>query len=272
MLVSKNNFSSYSPQERCKFFRRRILEISQQVSALHIGSAFSCTEIVDAIFFQLMNYSDSNNHTDDIFIMSKGHGCMIQYVILEELDILTKHDLDNYCKSGGILGCHPDIGNPGISASTGSLGHGLSISLGMAYAAKLKKSSSCVYCVISDGEAQEGSTWEAVMMASSLNINNLIVFMDNNDFQSLGRTSITHPSFYPITDKFIAFGWDCIAVDGHDSNQIISAVNNRSGNKPLMVICKTVKGKGVSFMENIPLWHYRSPNKEEFTKAFFELS
>ena len=271
MVSTKNNISKETSAIRCRHFRNRILEISQQVSALHIGSAFSCTEIVDAIYFDLMQY-DHNNHSRDTFLMSKGHGCMIQYVILEELMLLKKSDLDSYCKSDGILGCHPDIGNPGITASTGSLGHGLSIALGIAYANKIAEDAGNVYCVISDGEVQEGSTWEATMLASSLGVNNLIVFMDNNDFQSLGRTSITHPSFYPLEEKYAAFGWECVTVNGHNSQEICSAVKNRTKDKPLMVVCKTTKGKGVSFMENVPIWHYRSPNREEYLIAKNELS
>jgi transketolase len=118
---------------------------------------------------------------------------------------------------------------------------------------------------------QEGSTWEATMMASSLGLDNIVAFIDNNDFQSLGRTSETHPSFYPVVDKFRAFGWETVAVDGHDSRAIFEAVTGREGGKPLMVVAKTTKGKGVSYMENVPIWHYRSPNKEEYQRAVQEL-
>jgi transketolase len=250
--------------------KKRILEISQQVQALHISSAFSCAEIVDCIYFELMNRGDDGTSADT-FLMSKGHGCMIQYVILEKLGVLTRKDLDLYCKPTGRLGCHPDYGNPGIEASTGSLGHGLSMAVGMAYANKVRGESSAVFCVLSDGEVQEGSTWEATMMASSLGLNNLIAFMDNNDLQSLGRTSVTHPSFYPVADKYTAFGWEAAEVDGHDSQAIYDAVAKRKGDKPLMVICKTTKGRGVSYMENVPVWHYRSPTKDEYERAVREL-
>jgi transketolase len=257
-------------RNRCKRFRKRILEISQQVQALHIGSAYSCTEIVDAIYFGMMK-RDAQGHSTDTFLMSKGHGCMIQYVILEELGVLTRQDMDLYCKAGGRLGCHPDYGNPGIAASTGALGHGLSMATGMAYAEKSRKGHGTIYCVLSDGELQEGSTWEATLMASSLKINNLVAFVDNNDFQSLGRTSVTHPSFYPLVDKYIAFGWECIEVGGHDSAAIFNAVQSRKGDKPMMVVCKTTKGKGVSFMEDIPIWHYRSPSPQEYQQALAEI-
>lgn len=259
-----------SARRRCNGFRRRILEISQQVQALHIGSAYSCTEIVDAVYHDLMGAAAGGSDADT-FLMSKGHGCMIQYVILESLGILSRADLDAYCKPGGRLGCHPDYGNPGIQASTGALGHGLSIAVGMAYVDKTQGTGGTVYCVLSDGEVQEGSTWEATLMASSLRVANLVAFIDNNDFQSLGRTSVTHPSFYPVVDKFRAFGWESVEVDGHDSAAICAAVRARAGDRPLMVVCRTTKGKGVSYMENVPIWHYRSPSPAEYEQALAEL-
>jgi transketolase len=271
-LESTLNANPFDPSlavRRCKQFRKRILEVSQQVQALHIGSAYSCTEIVDCIYFGLMR--EPGNTSPDTFLLSKGHGCMIQYVILEHLGILSRNDLDQYCKPGGILGCHPDYGNPGITAATGALGHGLSMAVGIAYAEMTRGGDGLVYCVLSDGEVQEGSTWEATMMASSLKVNNLVAFVDNNDFQSLGRTSVTHPSFYPVVDKFVAFGWETVEVPGHDSAAIHAAVRARKGDQPLMVICKTTKGKGVSFMENVPIWHYRSPTPEEYLRALREI-
>lgn len=265
-----NRFDAAAAKQRCNDFRRRILEISQQVQALHIGSAYSCTEIVDCIYYALMRRNNDGT-SPDTFLMSKGHGCMIQYVILEEMGILTKEDMDLYCKPGGKLGCHPDYGNPGIEASTGSLGHGLSMAVGMALAEKGQGRDGNIFCVLSDGEVQEGSTWEATMMASSLGCDNLIAFVDNNDFQSLGRTSETHPSFYPLMAKYEAFGWETAECDGHDSEAVFEAVANRKGGKPLMVVAKTTKGNGISYMENVPIWHYRSPSPEEYTQALEEL-
>jgi transketolase len=262
----RNDFDPQAAAQRCAEYRRRILEVSQQVGALHIASAYSCTEIVDCIYSGLMRRDGA-----DTFLMSKGHGCMIQYVVLEAKGVLTRTDLDLYCKKGGRLGCHPDYGNPGIEASTGSLGHGLSMSVGMAYAENVRGNGGTVYCVLSDGELQEGSSWEAAMMASSLKVNNLVAFVDNNDFQSLGRTSETHPSFYPVVEKYQAFGWESVEVDGHDSAAIFDAVSRRRADRPLAVVCKTVKGKGVSYMENVPIWHYRSPNRQEYEAAMREL-
>ena len=271
MTLRANSLDMVAAKARCLRYRRRILEISQQVQALHIGSAFSCTEIVDVIYNGLMRRGPAGSGPDT-FLMSKGHGCMIQYGILEEMGVLSRRDLDLYCAPGGVLGCHPDYGVPGIEASTGSLGHGLSMAVGMAYAAKSARRDGIVYVVLSDGEVQEGSTWEATMMASSLGVSNLVAFMDNNDFQSLGRTSETHPSFYPVVEKYRAFGWECLEVPGHDQAAIFEAVASRKGAAPLMVNCKTTKGKGVSYMENVPIWHYRSPSRAEFELALKELA
>jgi transketolase len=264
--LSLNSFESL---ERVKNWRKKILDISQKVSALHIAPAFSCIEIVDSIYFDLM--SKNGQDFEDIFIMSKGHGCMAQYVILNGLGILSDHQLENYCKIGGSLGAHPDYGNPGIHASTGSLGHGLGIALGQAYAELLKKTDRKVFCLISDGELQEGSTWEALMMAANLQANNLICFVDLNDFGGLERMSEGHKAFYPVEEKISAFGWEVRVVDGHNRENIISSVQLRTGSKPYMLICRTVKGKGVSFMENVPIWHYRSPTLNEYAAAVQEL-
>lgn len=267
----RNSFDEHAAQARCRGFRRRILEMTQTVPALHIGGAFSCLEMVDSIYHGLMR-RDAGGGYLDTFLLSKGHGCVAQYVILDALGILPKGELEKYCTIQGQLGMHPDYGVPGIAAATGSLGHGLSLSIGMALAERHKGTGATIYAVLSDGELQEGSTWEAILMASSLKVANLVVMVDNNDFQTVGRTSVTHPSFYPLVDKFRAFDWETVEMDGHDSNNIVRAVAERKGGRPFMLIGKTVKGKGVSFMENVVLWHYRSPNKEEFAKAMAELA
>ncbi|MGQ0663118.1 MAG: transketolase [Pseudomonadota bacterium] len=263
-------FDGALARQRCLRLRRRILDISQTVTALHIAPAFSCLEIVDAIYHGLMR-DDGNGASPDTFVLSKGHGCMTQYVILEARGVLSSAELDRYCKPDGRLGAHPDYGVPGIELATGSLGHGLGMAVGMAYAAKVKRTGGRVYAVLSDGEVQEGSSWEAFLMGSTFGCHNLIAFIDNNDFQSLGRTSETHPSFYPLTDKFRAFGWETVEVNGHDAAAIVDAVLSRQGARPFVAVCKTVKGKGVSYMENVPIWHYRAPNKDEYRKAIDQL-
>jgi transketolase len=275
VVTRRNSLDAAVARERCKRHRKRILEMTQSVSALHVGGAFSSTEMVDCIYYELMrpgsNGAIVGAGAPDTFLMSKGHGYMIQAVILEDLGVLKRSDLAAYCTPDGKLGVHPDYGIPGIEASTGALGHGLSMALGMAYAEKTKNRGGVVYTVLSDGEVQEGSTWEATMMASSLKVNNLVGFIDNNNMQSLGFTHVTHPSFYPVVEKFVAFGWECVEVDGHDSLAIYNAVTGRSGDRPLMVNCKTTKGRGVSYMENVPMWHYRSPNQAEYEQALREI-
>jgi transketolase len=265
-----NSFDTAAARERCRRYRRKILEMSQKVSALHIAPAFSCTEIVDVLYNGLLR-READGSFHDIFLMSKGHGCVIQYVILEELNVLGREDIESYCKRGGRLGAHPDYGTPGIAASTGSLGHGLGIACGQAYAEKLKNSDMLTYCVLSDGELQEGSTWEAMMMGANLRLSNLIAFVDNNDFSGLERMSASHKAFYPLAAKAEAFGWEVAELDGHDGAAIYNEVASRRGERPFLAVCRTTKGKGVSYMENAPIWHYRSPNPEEYRQAIAEI-
>jgi transketolase len=269
--LRRNRFDLAAARQRCRTYRKRILDISQEVSALHVAPAFSCTEITDLIYNGLMRREPDGEYRD-VFLMSKGHGCMIQYVILEEQGVLSKTDLDLYCKPAGRLGAHPDYETPGITASTGSLGHGLGIATGQAYAEQLKAADVLVYCLLSDGEFQEGSTWEAMMMAANLRLDNLIAFMDYNDFGGLERMSDGHKAFYPVVPKAEAFGWEALEVDGHDEEAIFDAVMGRRGGRPLLLVCRTVKGKGISYMENVAIWHYRSPNKEEYQRGLQELA
>jgi len=144
--------------------------------------------------------------------------------------------------------------------------------VGMAYAEKVLESPGRVFVILSDGELQEGSTWEACMMAPTLGLDNLVAFVDNNDFQTLGRTSQTHPNFYPLTDKLRAFGWEAECTNGHDVQSISHMVTNRKGDRPFMLVCETIKGRGVKYMENVPIWHYRAPDPEEYTRAVEELA
>ena len=252
-------------------YRRRILELSQRLPALHIAPAFSCLELVDAIYFGLMR-----RHPDgtlkDTFVLSKGHGALAQYAVLEELGTLSSDDLNRLDQPGGRLGGHPDYGVPGIEASTGSLGHGLPIAVGMALADHVLGHDRVVYVVLSDGELQEGSVWEALMLARTLKLRNLVAFVDLNDLQSLGRISAIHPNFYPLVDKITAFGWQAVEVNGHDQQAVCDAVISCEEASPKMVIAQTIKGKGVSFMENVPMWHYRSPSPEEYQVALRELA
>lgn len=248
--------------ERCKRYRRRILDISQQCRALHIGSAFSCMEIVDTVYHDLLQPGDT-------FVMSKGHGWLAQAVVLEDLGILPRGNfLDQYGSKDAPLGVHPELGVPGIVASTGSLGHGFPMAVGMA----LADCDHVVYVLISDGELQEGSTWEAILQATSFGLWNLVLIIDNNDLQSLGRTSETHPSMYPIFSKLISFGWRGDSVHGHHGTRIYGLLRHgRTVHAPFFVLAETKKGWPISFMQDQPIWHYRSPTPDEYSRALEEL-
>lgn len=258
-----------TPQDRCRCYRRRILEISQQVSAAHVAPAFSCVEIVDAFYYEVMR-------PDDIFIMSKGHGYLSQLVVLEDLGRVGRAEMDLYCKPGGRLGGHPDYApDLGIHASTGSLGHGLGIAVGQAYAEKLRGFGARVYCLLSDGELQEGSVWEATQVAVNLGLDNLIAIIDANGWGGMNRIPEDFPAMRNIGQSFLSFGWNTSdEVDGHNGQEIIRRINlsRRDPNAPLVLVCQTVKGKGVSFIEQgQPGWHYRSPSAEEYERALEEL-
>lgn len=265
-------------EKRCVKYRKRILGLSQKLGALHIAPAFSCLEIVDALYYGVMRRygirpieEEHSFNFIDTFILSKGHGALAQYVVLEGLGILKESDLDNICRPSGRLGGHPDCGIPGVEVSTGSLGHGLPIALGMALADKIFKVNRTVYVLMSDAEMQEGSVWEAMLFAPALGLSNLIVIVDSNNFQVLDTISKINPNFYPMSDKVLSFGWELGGAFGHDLESIKRSIHDRKGRKPLLVLAQTVKGKGVSFMENNPIWNFRSPSEEEYGLAIKEL-
>jgi transketolase len=262
-------FDVTAAKARCVQFRKRILKISQH-TPLHVAPSFSCLEMVDVVYYGLMRRSE-DGRLRDTFILSKGHGAAAQYVVLEALGILASEDLDKMCLVDGKLGTHPDYGTPGIEASTGSLGHGLPLALGMALSDKVNHIDRLIYLVMSDGEMQEGSVWEALMLAPTLGLTNLVAFVDLNDWQSLGQTSKILPNFYPVRPKAESFGWEVAEVDGHDEAALLQCVQARKGAAPLLVFGKTTKGKGVSYMENVPIWHYRSPSPTEYQQALREL-
>ncbi|MEO5341285.1 MAG: transketolase [Magnetococcus sp. MYC-9] len=266
-----DRFDLMASRARCRRMRRRIVGLARRLTALHIGGAFSCLEMVDTLYHGLMRREEDGRFRDS-FILSKGHGAMAQYAALEELHILRPADLDGYCSAGGRLGTHPDRGLPGIEASTGSLGHGLGMGGGMALHDKVFHEDRVTYVVMSDGELQEGSVWEMFLQAPALGLHNLVAFVDYNNLQSMGFTSDTHPNFYPIKEKVAAFGWEVVELDGHDQSAIFEAVSSRSGRAPFFVVGRTIKGRGVSYMENQPLWHYRSPNEAEYQQAMAELA
>ena len=256
MTIIKNNFVKKS-NFRCLHYRNRILQLSQKVGALHIGGSFSSVEILDAIYNVLKKKNDK-------FILSKGHCGILQYVILEDKKIISKKFLESYCQKNSKLGVHPDYGNPGIEASTGSLGHGLGIASGLAIGLSKKKE---IFVVISDGELMEGTTWEYLLMISSLKINNINLFIDFNGLQSSTFSKNTHPTLNPIKEKLKAFGWIADYCNGHNISEILQKFKLKKKTRPFALICKTTKGYPINFMMNVPMWHYRSPNEMEYKSA-----
>ncbi len=248
--------------------RKNILHIANLAGSPHVGSALSCTDILATLYFEILNLEEYENR--DYFILSKAHSAMALYATLYEKGLLSKEEMEGYYQNGGTLPAHTDrLTNPYIEISAGSLGHGLPISLGVAHALKLKSSDRQVYVLMGDGESQEGSVWEAAMLAPHLKLDNLTVFIDRNNLQGYGRADEIL-SYEPIDKKFEAFNWKVLRVDGHDSQAIKEAVEVQS-DKPKMIICDTTKGKGVSFMEDELIWHYFVVTDEIKKKAFAEL-
>jgi len=261
MVLTSKNLIISKAEQRCTFLRKTILQLSQKVGALHIGGSFSAVEIIDCIYNILLKKNDK-------FILSKGHTGILQYALLYYKKVMSKKKLFSYCQKNSTLGVHPDYGTPGIEASTGSLGHGLGLAAGMSFALDKKKK---IYVVMSDGELMEGTTWEYALTISSFNINNIILIVDNNGVQSGTFSKDTHPTLEPIMDKFTSFGWDVENCDGHKTFDIFTKIKKKNKKKPFALIANTIKGYPISYMSNVPMWHYRSPNKSEYQQAIKEL-
>ena len=251
-----------------KNIRKNILHIANLSLSPHVGSALSCTDIIATLYFKILNLEEYEQR--DIFLLSKAHAAMALYATLYEKGLLSKAEMEGYYQNGGSLPAHTDrFTNPYIEISAGSLGHGLPIATGMAHALKLQNSQRQVYVLMGDGESQEGSVWEAAMLAPHLNLNNLTVFIDRNNLQGYGRASEIL-SYEPIDEKFRAFNWKVLRIDGHDVDAIEAAVRVQT-DKPKMIICDTTKGKGVKFMEDELIWHYYVVSDEVKQKALVAL-
>lgn len=241
----------------------------------HPGGSLSVADILAYLYFHEMNVdpADPKKEDRDRFVLSKGHCAPALYAALAEKGYFPKEELTGLRHYGRLLQGHPDMKNiPGIDMSTGSLGQGVSTACGMALSGKLRNKDYRVYTVLGDGEIEEGQVWEAAMFASHYKLDNLCVFVDNNGLQIDGPvTSVCSPE--PITDKFKAFGFHVILIDAHDFNQIEAAVEEAKATKgqPTAIIAKSVKGKGVSFMENDPAWHGAAPNAEQYAQAIEDL-
>ena len=244
----------------CREIRKEILKTSFDAQAGHIPSAFSIIEILYVLYKDILK-------GDDVFVLSKGHGCLALYAIFAEFGIITKEELATFTKYESILGGHPHRNKlKEIYASTGSLGHGLPICAGAALAIKLDNRQDRVYCLVGDGECNEGTIWETAMLADRLGLNNLVCIVDNNKSQTRAMPSTN------IGEKFKAFGWTTVEVgDGHSIDALQSALNTES-DMPLCIICNTIKGRGISAMEdNMFAWHHGPPNAEEYSQFCEEL-
>ena len=260
---------------RAARLRGKIIDMSHAAQAAHLASSLSCADILVAAYWHVLNIDPQtpDDPLRDRFILSKGHAAAALYAVLAMRGYFPIEELDTFCKDGGRLAEHPPANLlPGVEAATGSLGHGLPLGCGMALSGRIKGETFRVFALLSDGENNEGSVWEAAMFAAAQKLDNVCVVVDYNKWQATARSDETL-MLAPLCDKWAAFGWDAREIDGHDIGALAEAmqrVPNGSG-KPVALIAHTIKGKGVSFMEDDNNWHYRAPTAEEVVKAHKEL-
>jgi len=235
----------------------------------HVGSALSCADILAVLYGGRLRLEPWENR--DIFILSKAHASMALYAALAVSGLMAPELLQTYCLENGALPAHLDrFTGPGIECSAGSLGHGFNIGLGMAHGFKQQRSGRSVFVLIGDGESQEGSIWEGALFAPPMGLDNFTAIMDYNNLQGYGRaTEIC--SFEPVAAKWQSFGWHVCAIDGHDHSAVLAALAEDSGGRPKLIVARTVKGKGVSFMENELIWHYYIVTDQHKDAALKEL-
>lgn len=261
-------------EKRCKEIRKQVFLQAYAAGGAHMGAAFSVTDILGTLYFgEVLRYRPEQPDWEerDKLILSKGHAGVALYAALALAGYFGAGELKTFCQPGSRLGGHPKIGEvPGVEASTGALGHGLSFGIGIAYANKVDGRKSHTYVILGDGECQEGSIWEGALSAPTLGLDNLTVIVDHNKMQAMDELE-TIVRMKPFADKWKAFGWNVVEIDGHNHAEIRQASLIRCENVPTLVIAHTVKGKGVSFMENVPIWHYRMPDEEELRVLMSEL-
>jgi len=263
-------------EEKARILRRHVISMLGEAGSGHPGGSLSAADIVATLFFHHMNIDPARPDWEhrDRFILSKGHAAPVLYAALAEAGFFDTRKLKYLRKLGHMLQGHPDIkSTPGVEISTGSLGQGLAVGNGMALAAKLDGRGYRVYVLMGDGEIQEGMIWEAAMAASHYGLDNLVGILDHNGLQIDGHiTEVMNPE--PLAEKWRSFGWHVIIIDGHNLEEIVKALEEAQGikGKPTLILAETVKGKGVSFMENQVDWHGKAPNEEEVKRALKELS
>ena len=280
-MKTDQNSSSLFGEEQIQFLeltsknlRRRILKVASGKGG-HIGGSFSAIDIILTLYTNILNYDLQNPKWEerDRFILSKGHCSLALYAVLEEIGFLEPGELDNYTLKGSRLAGHTEhFEIPAIEMTTGSLGHGISCAAGMALAAKISGKNWKVFCVVGDGECNEGSVWETLLFTAHQNLKNLVIIVDNNKMESLDLTK-NILSIEPLAEKFASFNFEVREIDGHNFEEIFVALTTQPKyEKPVIVVANTVKGKGVSFMENTPMWHYRAPSDSELINALAELN
>lgn len=260
--------------EKSKNLRKDIFITAYHAGGGHIAGSLSAIDILNVLYFgEVLKYNskDPNWKERDKFILSKGHSSLALYTTLAEAGYFPKDELLKVGKPGSKFGGHPKMHDiPGVEASTGALGHGLSFAIGNAYASKQNGWDSHVYVMLGDGECQEGSIWEGALSAPTLKLDNLTVIIDHNKCQAMDKIE-TIVNIAPFAEKWRAFGWETIEIDGHNLSEIKEALLRRKKDVPVAIIANTIKGKGVSFMEDVPIWHYRMPNEEELPILMTEL-
>jgi len=255
--------------------RKDVISIVGCAKASHVASALSCVDIITALYFKILKIDPKKPYDEsrDCFILSKGHGASALYAALAGKGFFDKKFLEKACMDEGHLAGHPVYRSmPGIEATTGSLGHGLPIGAGMAFALKHDKKPARVFVLLGDGECDEGSVWEAALAASHFKLDNLIAIIDYNKLQGFGRTDEVL-GLEPFGKKWSSFGWAVEEIDGHNMREIVDVLSRipKKEKRPTAIIAHTIKGKGVSFMENRLEWHYKPPTHEEMQLAFKEL-
>jgi transketolase len=263
---------AFSPQSNS--IRKTILEIISNSQASHIGSCFSIVEILSAVY-RCVDIEKIRTHQEDRdrVVLSKGHSAAALYSVLYHFGLIEEREIKTYCSKGSLYSGHASHFLPYVEHSTGALGHGLSVAVGIGIGLKSKKISSKVYVIVGDGELNEGSNWEAFMLAGHKKLNNLFVLIDNNKFGGIGKTDYCC-SLEPLDKKLESFGFETYRINGHDEELIISILQKRNSEEretPIAIVCDTIKGKGVSFMENNNVWHYRPPVGDDYEKALEEL-
>lgn len=254
--------------------RKRVWKLIYDAQSGHTGGDLSSADILTALYFEIMNIdpNDSDNSDRDRYVQSKGHSVEVLWCILKEKGFISEEELETFLKPNSLLFGHPNNKVPGVEMNTGSLGHGLSVGVGMAIAAKMDNNDYKTYVLIGDGELAEGSNWEALMAASKYKLDNLIGIIDRNKLQITACTEDVMP-LEPLNEKLKSFGCNVYEIDGNNMEEIIDTLKSLKANgKPHLIIANTVKAKGISFAENIPEWHHKVPNEDEYLKGLEEIS